>query len=174
VKALNYRHLVRIQCDNYNRQPRAFPPNNCSGVVFERRRVLIINGARDPVVPPVNAEYLHERLPKSTLETLTRDTSSEKTPLTPTRRWSRAGGLVATPKPGPAPIGSLPAEQWADKGLGSNPYFGLVNSFDPKRKSSWMDSVKERQYNCFVAFSEGIGGHGRGAHPTSSRSHYGC
>lgn len=30
--------------------------------------VLIINGARDPVVPPVNAEYLHERLPKSTLE----------------------------------------------------------------------------------------------------------
>jgi pimeloyl-ACP methyl ester carboxylesterase len=30
--------------------------------------VLIINGARDPVVPPVNAEYLHERLPKSQLE----------------------------------------------------------------------------------------------------------
>lgn len=30
--------------------------------------VLIVNGARDPVVPPVNAEYLHERLPKSTLE----------------------------------------------------------------------------------------------------------
>jgi pimeloyl-ACP methyl ester carboxylesterase len=29
--------------------------------------VLIINGARDPVVPPVNAEYLHERLPRSTL-----------------------------------------------------------------------------------------------------------
>ena len=27
--------------------------------------VLIIAGARDPVVPPVNAEYLHERLPKS-------------------------------------------------------------------------------------------------------------
>ena len=30
--------------------------------------VLIINGARDPVVPPVNAEYLHERLPNSQLE----------------------------------------------------------------------------------------------------------
>ena len=30
--------------------------------------VLIINGARDRVVPPVNAEYLHERLPKSRLE----------------------------------------------------------------------------------------------------------
>src|SRR6267142_6536373 len=32
--------------------------------------VLIINGARDPVVPPVNAEYLHERLPKSKLEVI--------------------------------------------------------------------------------------------------------
>ena len=30
--------------------------------------VLIIAGARDPVVPPVNAEYLHERLPKSKLD----------------------------------------------------------------------------------------------------------
>ena len=30
--------------------------------------VLIINGMRDPVVPPANAEYLHDRLPKSKLE----------------------------------------------------------------------------------------------------------
>lgn len=30
--------------------------------------VLIINGARDAVVPPVNAEYLHERLSKSKLD----------------------------------------------------------------------------------------------------------
>ena len=30
--------------------------------------VLIINGARDPVVPPANAEYLHERLPRSKLD----------------------------------------------------------------------------------------------------------
>jgi len=30
--------------------------------------VLIINGARDAVVPPANAEYLHERLPKSKLD----------------------------------------------------------------------------------------------------------
>jgi pimeloyl-ACP methyl ester carboxylesterase len=30
--------------------------------------VQIINGKRDPVVPPVNAEYLHERLPKSRLD----------------------------------------------------------------------------------------------------------
>ena len=30
--------------------------------------VLIINGARDPVVPPVNAAYLHEHLPTSKLE----------------------------------------------------------------------------------------------------------
>src|SRR5262245_28881719 len=27
--------------------------------------VLILAGRRDPIVPPVNAEYLHERLPKS-------------------------------------------------------------------------------------------------------------
>ncbi len=30
--------------------------------------VLIISGARDSMVPPVNAEFLHERLPKSKLE----------------------------------------------------------------------------------------------------------
>ena len=30
--------------------------------------VLIINGRRDPVVPPVNAEFLHQRLPRSRLE----------------------------------------------------------------------------------------------------------
>jgi pimeloyl-ACP methyl ester carboxylesterase len=30
--------------------------------------VQIIAGARDPVVPPANAEYLHERLPHSTLD----------------------------------------------------------------------------------------------------------
>ncbi len=32
--------------------------------------VQIIAGARDHVVPPVNAEYLHERLPKSKLDLL--------------------------------------------------------------------------------------------------------
>jgi len=30
--------------------------------------VQIINGARDRVVPPVNAEYLHARLPRSKLD----------------------------------------------------------------------------------------------------------
>jgi pimeloyl-ACP methyl ester carboxylesterase len=30
--------------------------------------VNIINGKRDPVVPPVNAEFLHQRLPKSKLD----------------------------------------------------------------------------------------------------------
>jgi pimeloyl-ACP methyl ester carboxylesterase len=30
--------------------------------------VLIINGARDPVVPPANAQYLHDRLPTSKLD----------------------------------------------------------------------------------------------------------
>jgi len=33
-----------------------------------RTPVQIIAGARDPAVPPVNAEYLHERLPKSKLD----------------------------------------------------------------------------------------------------------
>jgi pimeloyl-ACP methyl ester carboxylesterase len=32
--------------------------------------VQIISGARDPVVPPVNAEFLHERLPHSKLDML--------------------------------------------------------------------------------------------------------
>jgi pimeloyl-ACP methyl ester carboxylesterase len=32
--------------------------------------VQIISGIRDPVVPPANSEYLHERLPKSTLTLL--------------------------------------------------------------------------------------------------------
>ena len=32
--------------------------------------VQIIAGARDRAVPPVNAEYLHERLPKSKLDVL--------------------------------------------------------------------------------------------------------
>jgi pimeloyl-ACP methyl ester carboxylesterase len=30
--------------------------------------VQIIAGARDPAVPPVNGEFLHERLPKSKLD----------------------------------------------------------------------------------------------------------
>ena len=30
--------------------------------------MLLINDAGDPVVPPVNAEYHHERLPKSKLD----------------------------------------------------------------------------------------------------------
>jgi pimeloyl-ACP methyl ester carboxylesterase len=32
--------------------------------------VQIVAGARDPAVPPVNAEFLHERLPKSKLDIL--------------------------------------------------------------------------------------------------------
>src|SRR5262249_19128239 len=32
--------------------------------------VQIINGARDPVVPPVNTTYLHQRLPRSKLDLL--------------------------------------------------------------------------------------------------------
>ena len=32
--------------------------------------VQIIAGARDPAVPPVNAEFLHERLPNSKLDVI--------------------------------------------------------------------------------------------------------
>jgi pimeloyl-ACP methyl ester carboxylesterase len=59
---------------------------------------LIINGARDPFVPPVNAEYLHARLPKSKLAILDtghftwEDTADEYAALV-TGWWS--GGYAA-------------------------------------------------------------------------------
>ena len=46
---------------------RSSPPR-CIRTGSEASSSLIIAGARDPVVPPVNAEYLHERLPKSKLD----------------------------------------------------------------------------------------------------------
>ena len=49
-----------------------------------------------PAVPPVNAEYLHERLPTSKLDVLDAGTSHGRTPRTSTRRSSRAGGAEAT------------------------------------------------------------------------------
>jgi pimeloyl-ACP methyl ester carboxylesterase len=36
----------------------------------QHRTVRIIAGARDPAVPPVNAEFLHHRLPRSKLDVL--------------------------------------------------------------------------------------------------------
>jgi pimeloyl-ACP methyl ester carboxylesterase len=64
--------------------------------------VQIIAGARDPAVPPVNAEYLHERLPNSKLDLLDaghfvwEDASDEYAALVATW-WS--GGYATT---GPA------------------------------------------------------------------------
>jgi pimeloyl-ACP methyl ester carboxylesterase len=65
--------------------------------------VQIINGARDPVVPLVNAEYLHERLPKSKLDLLdaghfTWEDAADEYAALVTSWW--AGGYATT---GPAP-----------------------------------------------------------------------
>jgi pimeloyl-ACP methyl ester carboxylesterase len=53
------------------RYPRAYPtdlPVLAELLPEIQTPVQIINGAHDPVVPPVNAEFLHERLPKSKLD----------------------------------------------------------------------------------------------------------
>src|SRR5262249_55059793 len=55
------------------RYPRAYPTDLpiLADLLSEiQTPVQIINGAHDPVVPPVNAEYLHQRLPKSKLDLL--------------------------------------------------------------------------------------------------------
>jgi pimeloyl-ACP methyl ester carboxylesterase len=66
--------------------------------------VQIIAGARDPAVPPVNAEFLHERLPKSRLDIVDaghftwEDTADEYASLV-TTWWSggyAAAGFAAT------------------------------------------------------------------------------
>ena len=61
----------------------------------------IIAGARDPAVPPVNAEFLHHRLPRSKLDILDaghftwEDTADQYAALV-TTWWS--GGYAATSK----------------------------------------------------------------------------
>jgi pimeloyl-ACP methyl ester carboxylesterase len=65
--------------------------------------VQIIAGARDPAVPPVNAEFLHERLPKSKLDILDaghftwEDAADEYAELVTSwwRRGYATAGLVA-------------------------------------------------------------------------------
>jgi pimeloyl-ACP methyl ester carboxylesterase len=55
------------------RYPRAYPtdlPVLADLLPEIQTPVQIINGAHDPVVPPVNAEFLDERLPKSKLDLL--------------------------------------------------------------------------------------------------------
>jgi hypothetical protein len=64
------------------------------------------------MVPPVNAEYLHERLPKSQLEIIDAGHFIGKTPPIPTRRWSPAGGPEGIRKPAPALAGNLRLEFW--------------------------------------------------------------
>ena len=58
--------------------------------------VQIITGRRDPLVPPVNAEYLHQRLPHSKLDIIDAahfiwEDAAESTP-----HWSPDGGPEAT------------------------------------------------------------------------------
>src|SRR5262249_51889899 len=55
------------------RYPRAYPtdlPILADLLPEIQTPALIINGAHDPAVLPVNAEYLHQRLPKSKLDLL--------------------------------------------------------------------------------------------------------
>ncbi|WP_219838253.1 alpha/beta fold hydrolase [Paenibacillus sp. R14(2021)] len=60
--------------------------------------VLIINGARDRVVPPVNAEYLHEHLPKSKLNLIDTGHSIWEDPANtyadPVTNWWADGGYM--------------------------------------------------------------------------------
>jgi pimeloyl-ACP methyl ester carboxylesterase len=61
--------------------------------------IQIIAGARDPVVPPVNAEFLHERLPNSKLDVIdsghfTWEDSADEYAALVTGWWS--GGYATT------------------------------------------------------------------------------
>jgi len=63
-----------------------------------RTPVQLIAGRRDPVVPPVNAEFLHERLPKSKLDIIdaghfTWEDSADEYAALVTSWW--AGGYAA-------------------------------------------------------------------------------
>jgi pimeloyl-ACP methyl ester carboxylesterase len=65
--------------------------------------VLIINGARDPVVPPVNAEYLHKRLPKTRLKIIDAGHFIWEDAADVYESWSRDGGPEVMRKSTPAP-----------------------------------------------------------------------
>ena len=69
-----------------------------------RTPVQLIAGRRDPVVPPVNAEFLHERLPKSKLDIIdaghfTWEDSADEYAALVTSWWD---GGYATPEPAAA------------------------------------------------------------------------
>jgi pimeloyl-ACP methyl ester carboxylesterase len=61
--------------------------------------VQVIAGGLDRAVPPVNAEFLHERLPHSKLDIVDAGTSPGRTAPTSTPRSSRPGGEEATQPP---------------------------------------------------------------------------
>jgi pimeloyl-ACP methyl ester carboxylesterase len=67
--------------------------------------VQIIAGARDQVVPPVNAEYLHERLPNSKLDIIdsghfTWEDGADQYAALVTRWWAGGYAVIARPAPG--------------------------------------------------------------------------
>jgi pimeloyl-ACP methyl ester carboxylesterase len=73
--------------------------------------VLIIAGARDPAVPPVNGEFLHERLPNSKLDIIdaghfTWEDGADEYAALVTSWW--AGGYATCRSPGPE-CGASPA-----------------------------------------------------------------
>ena len=83
------------------RYVRAYPtdlPMLCDLLPEVQTPVQIIAGSRDPVVPPVNAEFLHERLPKSKLDMIdaghfTWEDSADEYAALVTSWWS--GGYAA-------------------------------------------------------------------------------
>ena len=86
------------------RYPRAYPTDlRILADLLPRIQtpVLIINGAHDPVALPVNAEYLHQRMPKSKLELLDsghfawEDRADEYAALV--TRWWADGGRPTSP-----------------------------------------------------------------------------
>jgi pimeloyl-ACP methyl ester carboxylesterase len=65
--------------------------------------VQIIAGRRDPAVPPVNAEFLHERLPKSKLDILdaghfTWEDAADEYAALVTSWWSGGYPITSTPR----------------------------------------------------------------------------
>jgi pimeloyl-ACP methyl ester carboxylesterase len=66
--------------------------------------VQIIAGARDPAVPPVNAEYLHERLPRSNLDIVdaghfTWEDAADEYAALVTGWWSGGYGTAGSAQP---------------------------------------------------------------------------
>ena len=73
--------------------------------------VQIIAGAHDPAVPPVNAEFLHHRLPHSKLDILDAGHFTWEDAPTSTRRWLSPGGPAATGPPAAKATASRPARR---------------------------------------------------------------